>query len=226
MKLWEMLNEINTVSVAFRVVFAALLGGLIGSERGRHGRAAGMRTHILVCLGAALTSLTSMYVANVLQQNGDVFRIPAQVISGIGFLGAGTILVRNRSIVTGLTTAAGMWATASIGVAVGFGFYTGALVASLLCLLLIPLLGKVEYKRKLLSSLYVEVDTIERTGILVEEIRGLLGPTLTVQIVGPKSTCNGHVGLQLLVRSTVLTADLVRKITEMDGVSFMVEEDT
>lgn len=226
MKLWEILNEINVVSVAFRIVLAALLGGLIGSERGRHGRAAGMRTHILVCLGAALTSLTSMYVANVLQQNGDVFRIPAQVISGIGFLGAGTILVRNRSIVTGLTTAAGMWATASIGVAVGFGFYTGALVASLLCLLLIPLLGKVEYKRKLLSSLYVEVDTIERTGILVEEIRGLLGPTLTVQIVGPKSTCNGHVGLQLLVRSTVLTADLVRKITEMDGVSFMVEEDT
>ena len=225
-ELWELLVGFNVWSIIFRVVLAALLGGLIGSERGRHGRAAGMRTHILVCLGSAITSLTGLYAVETLGYTGDVFRISAQVVSGIGFLGAGTILVRNRSIVTGLTTAAGMWATASIGIAVGYGFYVGAIAASLLCLLFIPMLGKVEYKRKLLSSLYVEVDNISRTGVLVEEIRSLLGQTLTVQIVGPKSTCNGHVGLQLLVRSTVLTAELIQKITEMEGVSFMVEEDT
>ncbi|MBP3435663.1 MAG: MgtC/SapB family protein [Clostridia bacterium] len=225
-ELWELLVGFNVWSIIFRVVLAALLGGLIGSERGRHGRAAGMRTHILVCLGSAITSLTGLYAVETLGYTGDVFRISAQVVSGIGFLGAGTILVRNRSIVTGLTTAAGMWATASIGIAVGYGFYVGAIAASLLCLLFIPMLGKVEYKRKLLSSLYVEVDDISRTGVLVEEIRSLLGQTLTVQIVGPKSTCNGHVGLQLLVRSTVLTAELIQKITEMEGVSFMVEEDT
>lgn len=225
-ELWELLIDFNTWSVIFRVVLAAVLGGLIGSERGRHGRAAGMRTHILVCLGSAITSLTGLYAVETLGHAGDVFRISAQVVSGIGFLGAGTILVRNRSIVTGLTTAAGMWATASIGIAVGYGFYIVAIAASLLCLLFVPMLGKVENKRKLLSSLYIEVDDIPRTGVLVEQIRALLGSTLTVQIVAPKSACNGHVGLQLLVRSSVLTPDMVRKITEMDGVSFMVEEDT
>ncbi len=225
-ELWEILVGFNVWSIIARVVLSAVLGGLIGSERGRHGRAAGMRTHILVCLGSAITSLTGLYAVETLGYTGDVFRISAQVVSGIGFLGAGTILVRNRSIVTGLTTAAGMWATASIGIAVGYGFYVGAIVASLLCLLFVPMLGKVEYKRKLLSSLYVEVDDISRTGVLVEEIRALLGHTLTVQITAPKSTCNGHVGLQLLVRSSVLDADLIQKITALDGVSFMVEEDT
>ncbi len=220
------LNGFNIWSVLARVVLAAALGGLIGSERGRHGRAAGMRTHILVCLGAALTSLTGLYAVQVLGYTGDVFRISAQVVSGIGFLGAGTILVRNHAIVTGLTTAAGMWATASIGIAVGYGFYVGAIAASALCLLLVPLLGRVEYKRKLLSSLYVEVSEIGNTGILVEEIRALLGETLTVQIVAPKSSCNGHVGLQLLVRSSVLNPALIRSLSEMDGVCFIVEEDT
>ncbi len=224
-ELCELLVNFNIWSIIFRVILAALLGGLIGSERGRHGRAAGMRTHILVCLGSAITSLTGLYAVETLGYTGDVFRISAQVISGIGFLGAGTILVRNHSIVTGLTTAAGMWATASIGIAVGYGFYSGAIAASLLCLLFIPMLGKVEYKRKLLSSLYVEVQDISRTGVLVEEIRGLLGHTLTVQIVAPKTSCNGHVGLQLLVRSTVLTPELRQTIIDMEGVSFMVEED-
>ena len=225
-ELWELLVEFNEWSTLFRVLLAALLGGLIGSERGRHGRAAGMRTHILVCLGAAITALTGLYAVESLHYTGDVFRISAQVVSGIGFLGAGTILVRNRSIVTGLTTAAGMWATASIGIAIGYGFYVAAVGASLLYMLCIPLLGKVEYKRKLLSSLYVEVDDITRTGVLVEEIRAILGSTLTVQIIAPKSTCSDHVGMQLLVRSTVLTAEIIAQITAMEGVCFMVEEDT
>ena len=80
---------LNTV---LRALAAVVIGGLIGSERARHGRAAGMRTHILVCLGACMTSMTSMFVSDVLGNNGDVFRIPAQVVSGIGFLGAGMIL--------------------------------------------------------------------------------------------------------------------------------------
>ena len=220
------LAEFNIWSVIVRVVLAALCGGLIGSERGRHGRAAGMRTHILVCLGSAITAMTGLYAVTDLGYTGDVFRISAQVVSGIGFLGAGTILVRNHSIVTGLTTAAGMWATAAIGIAIGYGFYVAVFAAMLLCVILVPILGRVEYKRKTLSGLYVEVADITKTGVLVEDIRALMGHTLTVQIIAPKSSCNGHVGLQLLVRSSIVTPEMVSRISAMDGVVFIVEEDT
>lgn len=221
----ELFREFTVWAVLLRLVLAAVFGGLIGSERGRHGRAAGMRTHILVCVGAAVSAMTGLYAVQVLGYTGDVFRISAQVVSGIGFLGAGTILVRNHSIVTGLTTAAGMWATACIGIAVGYGFYIVTIAAMVLCTVLVPILGRVEYKRKLLSSIYVEVGDITKTGVLVEEIRALMGHTLTVQITSPKSSCVDHVGLQLLVRSSVVTPEMIRQVQAMEGVCFLVEED-
>ena len=94
---------INTIISSLAAV---IIGGLIGSERARHGRAAGMRTHILVCLGSCMTAMTSMYVSQTLGV-GDVLRLPAQVISGIGFLGAGMIILKPNNVITGLTTAAG-----------------------------------------------------------------------------------------------------------------------
>ncbi len=106
-EIMDLLHEVNVWSAGFRVLLALLLGGLIGLERGRHGRAAGLRTHILVCVGAAVAALVGLYSCQVLSLGGDAMRIGAQVISGIGFLGVGTILVRNRDKVTGLTTAAG-----------------------------------------------------------------------------------------------------------------------
>ena len=89
---------INTI---IRSLAAVIIGGLIGSERARHGRAAGMRTHILVCLGSCMTAMTSMYVSQTLGV-GDVLRLPAQVISGIGFLGAGMIILKPNNVITGL----------------------------------------------------------------------------------------------------------------------------
>ena len=96
------------LSTVLRSLAAVVIGGLIGSERARHGRAAGMRTHILVCLGSCMTSMTSVFVSDIMGNNGDVFRIPAQVVSGIGFLGAGMIILKNNNMITGLTTAAGV----------------------------------------------------------------------------------------------------------------------
>ena len=95
------------LSTVLRSLAAVVIGGLIGSERARHGRAAGMRTHILVCLGSCMTSMTSVFVSDIMGNNGDVFRISAQVVSGIGFLGAGMIILKNNNMITGLTTAAG-----------------------------------------------------------------------------------------------------------------------
>ena len=100
------IGEFNAVSVLLRVFLSVIAGGVIGYERGRHGRAAGFRTHLLVWLGGAMTSLCSVFVTTVPGMAGDIFRISAQVISGIGFLGAGIILVRNNNTVAGLTTAA------------------------------------------------------------------------------------------------------------------------
>ena len=108
------------LQTVMRALAAVVIGGLLGSERARHGRAAGMRTHILVCLGSCMTAMTSMFVHSFLG-SGDVFRIPAQVVSGIGFLGAGMIILKSNNIITGLTTAAGVWTTATIGVALGYG---------------------------------------------------------------------------------------------------------
>ena len=144
------LTEFNLWSVIVRVALAALCGGLVGSERGRHGRAAGMRTHILVCLGAAMASLLGVFVTKELEISSDASRIAAQVISGIGFLGVGTIIVRNRSQVTGLTTAAGLWASACMGLAIGAGFYTGALIGCVLIIATTALFSKLE--RRLFSK--------------------------------------------------------------------------
>ena len=98
-----MVNWVMFLPLGVRLLTAAFLGGLIGLERGRHGRTAGLRTHILVCVGPAMTSLTGLYISEELGYGTDIMRLSAQVISGIGFLGAGMILIRNDSIITGLT---------------------------------------------------------------------------------------------------------------------------
>ncbi|MBQ6654607.1 MAG: MgtC/SapB family protein [Erysipelotrichaceae bacterium] len=140
-------QEFNMLSVMLRIVLAIIAGGVIGNERGMHGSAAGLRTHIFVCVGGALTSLCSLYVSRVLGFNGDVFRIPASVVSGIGFLGAGTILVKSDSSIVGLTTAAGMWVTAITGIALGYGFYTGGVITTLICIVNATLFTRIEHNR-------------------------------------------------------------------------------
>ena len=195
----ETLNGFNIWSIAFRIILAALVGGCIGSERGRHGRAAGLRTHILVCLGAALTSMVGLYTAFELGFNNDPMRVGAQVISGIGFLGAGTILTRNQSHVTGLTTAAGLWTTASIGLAIGVGFYWAVIVAFLVVLVTMTILSRLEAERKArdyCSYFYLEVNDIKR----VNDFHDLVADTHSdLQIISAKSKLPGNVGLELAI---------------------------
>lgn len=122
------LRELNFVSIVLRLTLATICAGVIGIERGRKRRPAGFRTHILVCMGAALVMITNQYMVDVLGMDTDPSRMGAQVISGIGFLGAGTIIVVGRNQVKGLTTAAGLWACACMGLAIGIGFYEGAII--------------------------------------------------------------------------------------------------
>ena len=125
----EYLRGLNMVSMLVRVVLAILIGGIIGMERGRKNSQAGLRTYILVCLGATLVMMTNQFVY-VVYNVSDPVRLGAQVISGIGFLGAGTIMMKGRSQIKGLTTAAGLWTAACLGLTIGVGFYEGAIIGA------------------------------------------------------------------------------------------------
>lgn len=133
------IREVTYLAVALRIFAAVILGGLIGIEREIKSRPAGLRTYMLVCVGACLVMVTNQYVCQVYQA-GDPVRMGAQVVSGIGFLGAGTIIVTRRNQIKGLTTAAGLWSAAGVGLALGVGFYEAAIAGSVAIFLVMTLL--------------------------------------------------------------------------------------
>ena len=177
-----------------KLLFCCLSGGLIGLERGRHGRSAGLRTHLLVCLGAALAGLLDLHIHDLLGSDGT--RIAAQVVTGIGFLGAGIILIKRDFTVTGLTTAAGMWTTSIIGLAYGYGFYEAGLLATLLVMMTTMLLFRLESGQKSVLCLYLEIDDLAATNAVIEKLRELT-PMGHIEVVSPKSGNTSHIGLRL-----------------------------
>ena len=209
------------IETVVRSLAAVLIGSLIGSERARHGRAAGMRTHILVCLGSCMTAMTSMYISQTLGV-GDASRIPAQVISGIGFLGAGMIILKSNNVITGLTTAAGVWTTATIGIAVGYGYYIGALIVTVLFLVTIILFAKFERHRKSAEVIYIELDNLYKVNTTLAELKKYIPEAFSYQIFAPKSNHNGNVGINLVIDKRI---DLdVSRLTEIENVVFAIEE--
>jgi putative Mg2+ transporter-C (MgtC) family protein len=141
---------ISFQEMALRLAIAAILGSIVGSERQRHEWAAGLRTHMVVCVGSALIMLVSMFgFQDVVNHPGivlDPSRVAAQVISGIGFLGAGTILFLRREVVRGLTTAAGLWTVAAIGLACGGGLYFAAGLTTAIIFVILAALKPIETK--------------------------------------------------------------------------------
>jgi len=218
---YESLLALNPLSVVLRVLLAVLFGGLIGSDRGRHGRAAGLRTHILVCLGAAMTTMIGIYVASDLGFANDPMRTGAQVVSGIGFLGAGTIMVRNRSHVTGLTTAAGLWTTACIGLAIGVGFYWAALVAFLAVMVTISVLSRVEPSARLRDpgTYYVELTDVHMVKGFYEDTASLISE---IEIIPAKSGISSHVGLECVVGDRADSRSLFAKLQENENIVIAV----
>lgn len=167
------LSELTTVSVFFRVVMSMVFGGILGYGRGKKRRPAGLRTYLVVCVGSALAMMTGIYL-NKMSGSGDAGRIAAQVISGIGFLGAGTILVTRHNQVKGLTTAAGLWAAACIGLALGAGFYTGAIVGFLAIWMSLGILSFIDnriYKNSKVITLYVEFRDISSVSSFISHLR-------------------------------------------------------
>jgi putative Mg2+ transporter-C (MgtC) family protein len=168
-----------------RLLLAMVFGGMIGLDRGRKRRAAGMRTYMLVCMGATLTVLLSLYEytmvtgpwADLAAEIGirtDVSRFGAQVINGIGFLAAGTIIVTGRQEVKGMTTAAALWASACMGLAIGAGFYECVALAFLLIFLSIRLLPMVEnymVENAKNMNIYVEFQSLDDVGAIINRIK-------------------------------------------------------
>ena len=153
-------RQLTLLSVMIRVSVAIVLGGIIGLERGLKNRPAGLRTYMLVCLGACLVMITNQYIYQTFN-TGDPVRMGAQVISGIGFLGAGTIIVTPHSQIKGLTTAAGLWASACVGLAVGIGFYEAAVVGAVGIFTILTVLHILDaYMRRHSKEIeaYVELD--------------------------------------------------------------------
>lgn len=150
LSIFDGLRDVTLGTAALRLVLAMLCGGLVGAEREYKRRSAGLRTHILICLGAAMTTLTSEFLFLNLHYYLDMARLGAGVVAGVGFIGAGTILVTGRQQIRGLTTAAGMWTVAIVGLALGAGFYEGGLLATGLILLAEILFSR--WERRILSS--------------------------------------------------------------------------
>ncbi len=219
-------KEINLFTVALRIILAVVFGGLIGIERGRHGSQAGMRTHILVCLGGALTSLLGVYCTQILGYDSDPLRISAQVVSGIGFLGAGMIIVKTDKIITGLTTAAILWTTSVIGIAVGVGFYSGALLAVLACLFTAAFLTRLERKRKITLCVYIEVCDIDEFDNIHNYVKTLVSNSSHIDIVPAKSGISGHFGILVVTNSIENIDDFKSQLTKTKGVKFVVTENT
>ena len=169
------LREITVLSVALRIATAIIVGGLIGLERGLKNRPAGLRTYMVVCLGACLIMLTNQYIYQATSV-GDPVRMGAQVISGIGFLGAGTIIVTRRNQIKGLTTAAGLWAAAGVGLAVGIGFYEAALAGAFAIFFVMTMLQKMDnkmHRSTKVIEIYVELKREYPLGDFLQDIRNM-----------------------------------------------------
>jgi putative Mg2+ transporter-C (MgtC) family protein len=221
------LSSINDTSIILRLVLAIILGGAIGFERGRTGRPAGLRTHILVCLGSTLAIMTNQYIWQHFDV-GDPARLAAQVISGIGFLGAGTIIVTGRHQVKGLTTAAGLWATACMGLAIGIGFYKAAIAACILIVFSTVVLHRLDNsmlsKSKVLD-IYIEFNKMIALTSILDGMRKNEVQIDSIEMVRPPVDTNMTAAaiMTLRLKKKSVKLDVITKINAIEGVEFVEE---
>lgn len=167
------IREITYLSIVLRIVAAMLVGGLLGLDRGMKNRPAGLRTYMLVCVGSCVIMLTNQYIYQAFG-TGDPVRMGAQVVSGIGFLGAGTIVVTRRNQIRGLTTAAGLWTAAAVGLALGIGFYEAALFGGFAIFAVMTLMHNMDNKMHRKSKqveVYLELSSSVTLGEFMRSVR-------------------------------------------------------
>ena len=167
------IREVTYLAIVLRITVAVLLGGIIGLERGLKNRPAGLRTYMLVCVGSCLIMLTNQYIFQCYNV-GDPVRMGAQVVSGIGFLGAGTIVVTRRNQIKGLTTAAGLWASAAVGLAIGIGLYEAAILGGIVIFVVLSIIHRWDNNMRMHSKVveaYVELNSKISLGDFMRKIK-------------------------------------------------------
>ena len=194
------LEDLNLVSIILRLTMAVIFGGIIGYGRERERRPAGLRTHILVSIGATLAMITNIYMCKIYNGYTDPTRLGAQVISGIGFLGAGTIIVTGKNKVRGLTTAAGLWACACMGLAIGAGFYSGAIIGCLFISAVTVALANIDKKINRNSrniTLYILVNSTTAASRLLQDIQSKNVKISDIEISNNNVSSNDLIGILL-----------------------------
>ena len=219
-------REVTYLAVALRILLAVLCGGALGLERGLKHRPAGMRTYMLVCVGACLIMLTNQYLFQV-TKTGDPMRLGAQVVSGIGFLGAGTIVVTRYNRIKGLTTAAGLWSAAGVGLALGVGFYEAALIAGFAIFAVMTLLQRWDdnlHSKTRTVEIYVELAEDIPVGDFIKGLRNLELQISNVQMeqMATESNCRAMIAT-LKAKKRGKHDELMEKIRQIKGVQYLEE---
>ena len=186
LSIFDGLRDVRFLTVLFRFLLAFACGSAIGLERSYKNRPAGIRTHILICIGGTVASVTGLYLYLNLHMPTDISRLGAQIVSGLGFIGAGTIVVTKGNNIKGLTTAAGLWASGIIGLAVGAGFYEGAIMAA--CMVLLTEIGFARVGKRIRHSPeFTLVLRFQSKGALEQSLRRCKDKKLSItdlQVVG------------------------------------------
>ncbi len=220
--IFDGIRGFSFLSIALRILLSSISAGLIGFERGRAGRAAGLRTHILVSLGACIVMCLDHYLVTAVNPAADPARLGAQVINGMGFLGAGTILATGKRV-TGLTTAAGLWTTACIGLAYGGGYFEGGILATATMLVVMIILHRLEGHTSTLigMELLVETTSPEDIPYLLETTRKCGAQVINVSINSDsKKVKKGHIltRLSLRVGRTFDSSEILDTISQKTSV--------
>ena len=221
------IREVTYLAVALRIFAAVIIGGLLGLERGMKNRAAGLRTYMLVCVGACVIMLTNQYIYQA-YGSGDPVRMGAQVVSGIGFLGAGTIIVTRRNQIKGLTTAAGLWASAGVGLALGIGFYEAAVTGAVAIFIIMTLLQKMDdrmHRKNRVLEVYLELSKDQSLGDFLRQVREQDIDISNVQRELDSESEDGSRAYVALMKTKKRSShvDIMEKLQTMQGVVYIEE---
>ena len=223
----EYLIQENVAETAFRLLLALICGGVLGIERGRKNRPAGFRTYMLVCVGAALVMITNEYIYNR-YGTGDPTRLGSQVISGIGFLGAGTIIVTVRNRVKGLTTAAGLWGAACMGLAIGAGYYTAAIISCVMIYFVMAMLYRLDVRVMASAraiNLYVEFASVRDIGELIQYVKERDMKITDLELIQSGSVNESAAAILVTIRLMKKAdhAEIIHLLSSAGGVRYMEE---